>query len=340
MPHVTSTDDCVRSLTAAEVDGLLAAAQAAPSLHNSQPWSVTVHGERLEVHVDTTHATSVADPSGRQRVVSAGAALFNLRLAVRSLGRQAAVRLFPEPEQPGLVAVLTVGAGTPPSPEERRLFEVVGERRTWRGPFSPTPLAEVLPPQLSYHAVREGALLVELSARANQDRLADLLVAAVAEQIADPARAAEQHAWLRVGPASDGIPLDNILNAVYPVPGLYLPGSSRETPWQPAVRGLAYRDTLMALVTTTDEPEDWAGAGCALQRVLLTATRFGLAAGFLNQPLESPRLRQELSTAMDLPGHPQMLLRLGYPDGAPPRPTPRRIVHAVLPTAGQEGQRT
>jgi nitroreductase len=226
-----------------------------------------------------------------------------------------------------LVAVVTARPGPPAGAEERLLYAAVAQRRTWRTPFSSRLLPEGALAQLADDAAREGAMLVPVADNSERDRLAELLVAAVAGQLADPDRAAEQLSWLRAGPAEDGIPVGNLVGATYPIPGmpevdpLAGPGD-----WQPAVRGLAYRDALVVLATRTDDPRDWVLAGSALQRVLLTATRFGFATGFLNQPLESEPLRRDLTTSLGLSGCPQLLLRLGYPAGPPPAPTPRRRV--------------
>jgi nitroreductase len=311
----------------AEVGQLLRTVQAAPSLDNSQPWRVTVFADQIEVCTDPYLEVPVADPVGRQRVISTGAALLNLRLALRMLGRQAAVRLFPDPSRPGLVAVVTARPGPPPSAEEQLLYRAVTQRRTWRAPFSSRLLPEGAVAQLADDAAREGAMLLSVTSHADRDRLADLLVAAVAGQLANPGRAAEQLAWLRTGPAEDGIPVGNLVEATYPIPGLPTAGTGAgQENWQPGVRGLAYRDTLLLLATRTDDPGDWVLAGAALQRVLLTATRFGFATGFLNQPLEAEPLRRALTESLGVTGCPQLLLRLGYPATPPPPPTPRRRI--------------
>ena len=46
------------------------------------------------------------------------------------------------------------------------------------------------------------------------------------------------------------------------------------------------RPQLMMLSTDSDRPLDWLHAGQALQHALLTATRYGVSASFLTQPLE------------------------------------------------------
>ena len=49
------------------------------------------------------------DPLGREMLISCGAALFGLRLAVRSLGYQPMVDLLPDPVRPRLLARVRLG---------------------------------------------------------------------------------------------------------------------------------------------------------------------------------------------------------------------------------------
>src|SRR4051812_46448805 len=84
-----------------------------------------------------------------------------------------------------------------------------------------------------------------------------------------------------------------------------------------------------ALVSTDhDRPEDWLQAGQAMERVLLLATRAGLATSFATQPPEWTDLRRPLRDPLAGTGYPQVLLRLGYGPRGPG--TPRRPVADVL----------
>ena len=84
-------------------------------------------------------------------------------------------------------------------------------------------------------------------------------------------------------------------------------------------------DPCVAILSTPeDTPMAWLNAGQALQRVLLLATIRGLAASFLNQPLDTPEIRRELFAF----GHPQMILRLGY--ARPDVGTPRRALADLM----------
>jgi len=90
---------------------------------------------------------------------------------------------------------------------------------------------------------------------------------------------------------------------------------------------------IAVLHTKTDERPDWLRGGQAMHRLLLAASAAGYQASFLNQPLEVPRLRDELRRALGLSGHPQVVLRLGRPRDPLPPPTPRLPVSDVLTIA-------
>jgi hypothetical protein len=85
---------------------------------------------------------------------------------------------------------------------------------------------------------------------------------------------------------------------------------------------------LVVLGTEGDTHRDWLAAGQALERVLLTAATLGVAASFLNSPVQVPELRGRLLGLTARRGVPQVLLRIGY--GGEGRATPRRLPTEVL----------
>src|SRR5262245_52319893 len=108
---------------------LIDAAVWAPSVHNTQPWWFGVHGSIVTLHADTDRRLDVADRNGREMLISCGAALYTLRLAVRHLGRGPLVRIRSDPERPGLIADVEVGPPQPLTDEERRMYEQIKRRR-------------------------------------------------------------------------------------------------------------------------------------------------------------------------------------------------------------------
>src|SRR5215468_1426738 len=72
-------------IPAGQAGYLIATAARAPSVHNTQPWRFRVGEYVIELYADPGRKLRV-DRAGREMLISCGAALFGLRLAVRSLG--------------------------------------------------------------------------------------------------------------------------------------------------------------------------------------------------------------------------------------------------------------
>ena len=85
-------------IPAAQADYLIATAARAPSVHNTQPWRFRVGECAIELYADPKRKLHV-DPIGREMLISCGAALFGLRLGIRSLGYLPVVELLPEPSR-------------------------------------------------------------------------------------------------------------------------------------------------------------------------------------------------------------------------------------------------
>src|SRR5215472_16159457 len=97
-----------RRIPARMVTAMLAAAARAPSVHNTQPWRFAVGPHAIDLYADPKRKLG-QDRDGREMLISCGAALFGLRLAVRGLGYLPAVRLLPDSSQPTLLARVALG---------------------------------------------------------------------------------------------------------------------------------------------------------------------------------------------------------------------------------------
>jgi hypothetical protein len=307
-----------------QLDFLIGTAARAPSVHNTQPWRFRAGEFAIELYADPRRKLR-ADPLGREMLISCGAALFGLRLAVRSLGYLPVVDLLPDPAQLQLLARIRLAAGAPMTARERQLFEAVPHRHTHRGPFDPGPLPAGLLPGLQHDALAEGATLAPVSPGLAYQHLADIAGAAGRRQNLDPVARTDARRWTRAAadPARDGIPAHAFPASTGPQPGR-LPqrdfdlgrslGLLPDGGPPPAVTAV--------LLTPGDGRADWLAAGQALHRLLAHAASRWVFASLHTQPLEAAAIRTLIQQRLALPGAPQILLQLGPAHTA--RPTARR----------------
>ncbi|HEU5161327.1 MAG TPA: hypothetical protein VFU43_30320 [Streptosporangiaceae bacterium] len=295
----------------------------------------------MELHLDMDRLLYVIDPRGRGMLISCGAALFNLRLAVRVTGHKPLIRQLPDDgDEPTLLAEMDIARATPPTRDETDLYTVIPRRRTNRGPFEDRAVPRRVLAELVSAAHAEGATLRLLDPAASAHVLG-LVAAADDELTSDASYCAELSRWTHTrisnGNRPDGVPW----YAFGPRPSRRgLPvrdfGLARPVPGRP-VDDFSARPHLAALITDGDEPEDWLTAGQALQHVLLTATLHGVSASFLTQPLDVRDIRDNRDFGYERrrPGpldNVQMLIRFGY--GRPMPSAPRRPVAHVLDPYG------
>src|SRR5690349_5738920 len=155
---------------------LVEIAARAPSVHNTQPWRFTVTGQAIELYADASRQL-MEDLAGREMIISCGAALLGLRLAIRSLGYQPEVDLFPEPSQRRLLARVRAGRPAPMTSDERAMLRAVPHRHTHRSAFEPDPLPAGLLERLRDDAATEGATLTVIDAGPAYQRLTAILAA-------------------------------------------------------------------------------------------------------------------------------------------------------------------
>ncbi|GAA1599004.1 Acg family FMN-binding oxidoreductase [Kribbella karoonensis] len=296
-------------LPAAHVDFLLAAAVAAPSMHNTQPWRFRVDGHVVDVCLDGSRTLPAEDPTGRAMRIAAGAATFNLRCAAESLGYSTWFGLAPYPEdEPDLLARVVLEPSDTRDDELCSLADQIPHRHTDRNPSGTTPLTEDVKVSLLQAAYAEGAQLTwlgEPEIRAVRDMMLDTDL----REISDWHRSAERARWVGGARPAEGVPS----SALGPRSAGY-PGATRDLGARPLDKlrtASAFEEHLDLAVLSTDydEPRDQVAAGAALERVLLVAARVDVSASFLNQILEYDDLRRKVQLLTQHSGHADMIIR-------------------------------
>lgn len=303
-------------------------ATLAPSIHNSQPWRFSVGVDEVTLRLDRTRGLPAIDPAGRQAVISCGAALFGLRVALAAAGFDVVATLLPDPDDVDLLARVTVLGTTPGiDPDARRLDAAADIRHSNRRLFDADSVPREVSDALLHAAALEGAWLHPV--REPDDRVAVAVLSQRADAVenADPAYRAELRHW--TGGAVDRV--DGVPSAAVPhttgqahddVPirdfdtdgAGQLPVETRSRLSQP----------MYVLCAESDDRLGWLVVGQALGRVLLELTSRGYVASLMSQVIEVASARDQLRRELRLVGQPLALLRIGTADPTPA--SPRRAV--------------
>lgn len=309
-------------------------ANRAPSVHNTQPWRWLLGDQSVHLMADQSRRLSVTDPEGRDLLLSCGAALHHLRVALAATGWQARVRRMPDPGGPDHLATVELVAHLP-SEEDVALAGAIPRRRTDRRRFSSWPVPGGHLDLMTRRASEAGALLTPVTDPQTRQRLTRAMDEAARRQHDDPAYAVELAIWSgRSHAAEEGVPA-----ASTPL------GPTRHD--DTAMR--AFRDgtltaaetghgepdggRLLVLSTPDDEPVSVLRAGEAASAALLAATVVGLATCPLSQPLEVADTRAVIrDEVLDDGSYPHLILRIGWrPTATAPLPqSPRRPVEQTV----------
>ncbi|MET8846862.1 nitroreductase [Amycolatopsis sp. NPDC004625] len=314
--------------TAAEAGVLVRAMVRAPSVHNTQPWRLELAPGELTVRERAEPVLPRHDPHGRDRAASCGAAVANLELAARTLGRSCVVAFLPEDEPPDVVARIAVGEPASPSAGELRRYGAIARRASHRAPFEGLAVPAAVVRRI---VAAGGAPGVEARPVGEIAVVARLLHFAADAFRQDGGYQRELSLWtIRDEPAHRhgvGIPAGRIPAGAVPWAGLVR--RATEVPEPAELERRLAGETLLLFVTADDSRLDHVRAGYAMERAWLAAVDLGLAAAVLTQPLHLAPVRSALCEDLGLTGYPQALLRIGYAAEADPL-TPRRAVEEVL----------
>lgn len=305
-------------------------AVCAPSIYNTQPWRFVVTDTYLDLYAERSRALPVVDPQGRQRILSCGAALFYLRTAIHYFGYSDEIVLFPQGPQGDWLARISLGAPWPATAEDAVLFHAMALRHTARQPFADRPLRQTLLRDLETAAATEGSWLHWIDTPVGRLAFSELVAEGDRRMWADAGFRAEMAHWLAVGQraAAEGLSYTGA-----PDPFLVQQFDLGRSQARQDQQWLAEAPGVAVLGTPTDDPPAWLAAGQGLAHLLLCAAAQGVAAAFLNRPIEIPPLRTDIGRMAERHGYPQVLIRLGYAQVS--APSNRRSLAAVGPTAAE-----
>lgn len=320
----------VETVSHQSVLAALALASRAPSVHNSQPWLWRLGPGFVHLYSDPRRWLPATDPDARDLLLSCGAVLHHLTVALAATEIAPTVHRLPNRAEPDHLAAVELMPGTGTVADLERAA-AIPRRRTDRRRFADWPLNPGHLEELTKAAAGHGALLRAVTEPAHQRLLAAAIDFAAVEQDDTAGYPTEIAMWSGGRAEADGVPAANVPPAGQGATVLPMRRwADGDLAQRPSGRDGA---TILVLGTSSDDRLSQLRAGEACSAVLLAATGLGLAGSVLSQPLEVPVTRRLVRDGV-LGGTmcPQLVIRVGWPPaGAPPLPaTPRRPVSETL----------
>ncbi len=308
----------------------------APSLHNSQPWAWVAEAGVLHLFADQDRIGQATDSSGREVILSCGAVLDHLRVAMAAAGFDTHTERMPNPGDRDHLASLDFTALPLVTDAHNRHAEAILQRRTDRRAFAAPQDWESFELVLRRAFDAEAAML-DVVAEEARPRLAQASRLTETLRANDLSYRAELAWWTVAGSGFDhgmspgALPSESEAGRVDVARTFPIAGTVER-------RGdiTADQSKIVVLSTHRDSPAQVLRCGEALSAVLLECTIAGLATCTLTHMIELGASRDIVRDVIRTPGLPQVLIRVGIVpplDGALP-PTPRRPLAEILEFRG------
>lgn len=302
----------------------------APSVHNSQPWRWVARGDAVHLFVDRHRTVPATDPSGREAILSCGAALDHFRVAMTAAGWLPSITRLPDPTDPTHLASIEFSPMDHVTEAQRQRARAIPQRRTDRLAFGMPTYWDAFEPELR-SALGESVATLDILDDDQRPFLAEASQLSASLRSEDSSYHLELEWWTSPFALSEGVPPSALASDIE----RYRVDVARDFP----VRSHQDRrpeigadwSKILVLSTPEDTRADVLECGEALSTVLLECTVAGMATCTLTHLIESEESRDVVRSLVGH-GEPQVLIRAGIapPLDAIPAPTPRRPLDDVL----------
>ncbi|MDD4867102.1 MAG: NAD(P)H nitroreductase [Mycobacterium sp.] len=303
----------------------------APSVHNSQPWRWVAEGGVLRLFAERHRALPATDRSGRDVLLSCGAVLHHLCVAITAAGWDPHVTRFPDPKNPGHLATVEFRPRDHVTDTWRRRAEAILQRRSDRLPLGRPTYWDLFEPGLRA-AFDESLVTLDVLGDEARPHLVNATELTGALRRDDASYHAEMQWWTSAFVLTEGVPPSALVSDTE----YRRVDVGREFPF----RGHENRRPevkvdwakILVLSTPDDTRADVLRCGEVLSAVLLECTMAGMATCTLTHLIELEESRDIVRQLIPGHGDPQVLVRAGIapPMERLPAATPRRPWGDVL----------
>src|ERR1700736_2359585 len=286
-------------------------ATLAANSHNTQPWKFSIKEDSILIAPDYARRCPIVDPDDHHLFVSLGCATENLTHAAAAAG------LKSNPVFENDVVTISFEKAQPSSSP---LFEAIPRRQSTRAVYDGKSVSPDDLRLLEQAGIDDGVAVLIMTDRTRMAKVTEYVVRGNTDQMQDEAFMKELKAWLRFSEADAVATMDGLFSRASGNPSLpsWLARPLLNFVYTESGENDKYRaqiDSSAGIAVFSSELNNkihWVAAGRACERFALQATSLGLKYAFINQPVEVPNIRNELSSYLGLGGRrPDIVVRFG-----------------------------
>lgn len=294
----------------------------APSVHNTQPWLLSIEKNVLTICPNFKLRLPVADPLGRGMFIAIGACAENIAQAAPCFGMNADVALVSDGVK------ITFEEGSPLTSNGLSL-ESITSRHSNKGLYTRKLVPRAVIAELEGLSIGTVEVKV-LTEEALLNKISNLHINAAREVVASKSFVRELARWMRINNtrADDGMPgfitgitfMKSFIGKIifYIRPSLFKKAVEND------VKLLRSTPSIVVFSNSGNSKKEWMECGRIIERVWLKLTAEGLVAHPLTASIGDEVATKKLRDELKLKKYPQFLMRMGYSMNIDIR-TPRRM---------------
>jgi|GEM_PF-6886771 len=312
-------------------------AKQAPSSHNSQPWSITIQNDRVDVYCDMSRRLQVADHDMREVYISCGAFARFIQITANAGGRMMDLSWIADGDQEQPVAILRQSDNCICKHEDVAKVYAMRYRSTYRGEFTKRDIEQNILMEIAEKNMREAIKAVTIEGQ-DRENLLNQIFAANRIEYNDPAFRGELMRWIRSSKSEmlrskDGIPwyaLGLGKTQAYFFRKILSRFNIAETVNKKDLKKLRSSKSLLVIASRDDSRASLLDVGAFLADLILDLCLVGIYVAFYNQPIQVSEQRISLKENLNLDFYPHLIIALGYPKHLPLQRTPRRATEDII----------
>jgi hypothetical protein len=315
-----------------DINKIIDIARFAPSVHNTQPWKVSVKNSAVVIKIDKSISLKYSDPTGRETYISLGIFTEAIIIAAKISGLKVGRVILNKNES----VIEFVEAGKNPDAETKKLISCLHSRCTDRSIFTPIQISEKIISKIESCFSLPGVTVKVVIDRSLIDKMAELTSKGIGLALSNPDFREELSGYLTL-PFSKKKRGISVLSLRIPTllailePKLIRHGIGLHSEVKVEKKRWLSASAIIFITTRGDIGWDWFCAGRAYLRTSLVAEEVGLSQATSAATVEASTFHEDVEKMLGTQQRLQCVTRLGQ--GSSKKIfSPREPAEVLLPT--------